>query len=468
MAVSEPFPTPVAPRPDPYAAWRIANYRLYALSWFAMTMARQIEFLAVGIYLYGPNKDVLALGWQGLVMALPAMLLAIAGGQLADRFDRRWVLATMLCLTAADAAALGVACNYHLSAPWIYLLLVLNAVGQALGAPSRTALLPWIVPPEQFAGAVAWNSTVYQIGTMVGPAVGGLLLWAAAGQGVPFALGCVVLFRLLGLAGTLLVRTYRPDHKQSSISLETLVAGIRFVRSQKPILATISLDLFAVLLGGATFVLPAFADQVLHVPDAKIGAVVGYLRSAEAVGAILMAVLLAHLPPIRHAGRTMLWAVAGFGAATVCLGLSQYSLDCAGGHVLDRGAGQHQRRRPPHAHPVAHAGRHAGAGDRGEQRLHRGLQRIGRHGVRRDGRSVWSGPLDCRRRGGGHLGRVGMCRTLAADPLDRLAGRPASGRRGMYSSRSAVRECVTSVIEYGYVAAERPSSACPRRAWARG
>ena len=284
MAVSEPFPTPDTPRPDPYATWRIANFRLYAASWFAMTMARQIEFLAVGIYLYGPNKDVLALGWQGLAMALPAMLLAIAGGQLADRFDRRWVLASMLCLTAADAAALGVACYFHLSAPWIYLLLVVNGVGQTLGAPSRSALLPWIVPPEQFAGAVTWNSTVFQISTMVGPAVGGLLLSTSASHGVPVALACVVLFRLFGLAGTLLVRTYRPDRKQSSISLETLVAGIRFVWGQKPILATISLDLFAVLLGGATFVLPAFADQVLHVPDGKIGAVVGYLRRRRLPG----------------------------------------------------------------------------------------------------------------------------------------------------------------------------------------
>ncbi len=324
MAVSEPPPTPDTPRSDPYAAWRIASFRLFAVNWFLMTMARQIEFLAVGIYLYGPDKDVLALGWQGLAMALPAMLLAIAGGQLADRFDRRWVLAAMLCLTAADAAALGAACYFHLSAPWIYLLLVLNAVGQALGAPSRAALLPWIVPQRQFASAVAWNSTVYQISTMVGPAVGGLLLTISAGQGVPVALACVVLFRLLALAGTLLLRTHRPDRKQSTISLETLVAGIRFVWSRKPILATISLDLFAVLLGGATFVLPAFADQVLHVPDAKIGAVVGYLRSAEAAGAIFMALMLAHLPPIRRAGRTMLWAVAGFGAATVCLGLSKY------------------------------------------------------------------------------------------------------------------------------------------------
>jgi MFS family permease len=325
MADSEPSPVPGTPPPDPYATWRNANFRLYAVNWFAMTMARQIEFLAVGIYLYGPKKDLLALGWQGVAMALPMMLLAIAGGQLADRFDRRRVLASMLCLTAGEAVALCAACYYHLSAPWIYLLLVINGVGQTLGAPSRTALLPWIVPPEQFARAVTWNTTVFQIATMVGPAAGGFLLSTSLRHGVPIALAFVVLFRLLGLAGTLLLRTDRPQRKQASISRETLVAGIRFVRSQKPILATISLDLFAVLLGGATFVLPAIADQVLGFHDeATIGAVVGYLRAAEAAGAISMAILLAHLPPFRRAGRTMLWAVAGFGASTVCLGFSKY------------------------------------------------------------------------------------------------------------------------------------------------
>jgi MFS family permease len=289
-----------------------------------MTMARQIEFLAVGIYLYGTDKNVLALGWQGLATALPALLLAIAGGQLADRFDRRWILASTLALTASTAALLGVACSCHAPAPWIYLLLALAAVGQTLGAPSRTALLPWIVPPRQFAGAVTWNSTVYQVSTMAGPAVGGLLLSASASQGVPLALGCVVFFRVLGLAGILCVRTVRPDRKHASLSLQTLAAGVRFVWSNKPILATMTLDLFAVLLGGATFLLPALADQVLNVPKEQVPAVAGYLRSAEAVGAILMAVLLAHLPPLCRAGRAILWAVAGFGAATIGLGLSRH------------------------------------------------------------------------------------------------------------------------------------------------
>ncbi len=309
---------------DPYAAWRIGSFRLYAASWVAMTMARQIEFLAVGIYLYGPDKDVLALGWQGLAMAVPALLLSVAGGQLADRFDRRWVLVLTLALTAANAAVLGLACYCHVPVPWIYLLLVVNAVGQTLGAPSRTALLPWIVPQQQFAGAVTWNSTIYQVSTMLGPAAGGFLLSTSASRGVPIALGCVVFFRLLGLIGILCVRTVRPNCKQSSTSLQTLVAGVRFVWNNKPILATMTLDLFAVLLGGATFLLPALADQVLSFPKDHVPTVTGYLRSAEAVGAIIMAVLLAHLPPIRRAGRTILWAVAGFGAATVCLGLSRH------------------------------------------------------------------------------------------------------------------------------------------------
>jgi MFS family permease len=324
MTPPDPSQTPDA-RPDPYGAWRIGNYRLYAASWFLMTMARQIEFLAVGVYLYGSTRDLLALGWQGLVMAVPAMLLAIPGGHLADRFDRRWVLAAMLLLTGLDTAALSLACAWHLPAVWIYLLLVIDAVGQALGSPSRTALLPWIVPPDRFANAVAWNSTVFQISTMVGPVAGGYLIWIFAERGVPMAMACVVLLRGLSLVGILLVPTRRPERVQSSISLDTLVAGIRFVWRHKPILATITLDLFAVLLGGATFVLPAFADQVLgYHSQEKMAAVAGYLRAAEAVGAIVMAIALAHLPPIRRAGWTMLWAVGGFGAATVCLGSSRW------------------------------------------------------------------------------------------------------------------------------------------------
>ena len=151
MADPAPSPIPDTSRADPYAAWRIANYRRFAISWFAMTISRQIETVAIGVYIYAQTNSVLALGMLGLVQALPVMLLAIPGGQLADRVDRRLVLASTLCLTALVAAGLSLACYSHLPIRWIYILLVVNAVGQALGAPSRTALLPWIVPPDRFA-----------------------------------------------------------------------------------------------------------------------------------------------------------------------------------------------------------------------------------------------------------------------------------------------------------------------------
>ena len=323
MVLSDPSPPPAAPRPDPYAAWRIANYRHFAASWFAMTISRQIETVAMGVYIYAQTNDKGALGILGLVQALPVMLLAIPGGQLADRVDRRLVLAATLGLTALVAAGLSLACCFPVPSLWIYLLRVVNSVGHSLGAPSRTALLPWLVPAEWFSNAVSWNTTIFRVGSMVGPALGGLIISLQADWGVALALATVAAGRLLALSGIVILPTHRPENRQTSISLESLVAGVRFVWTHKMILATISLDLFAVLLGGATYLLPAFALDVLHFPKEANGLIVGLLWSAEAVGAIAMAILLAHLPPIRRAGWTMLQAVAGFGVATIIFGLSR-------------------------------------------------------------------------------------------------------------------------------------------------
>ncbi len=323
MASSAATSAPGPQRPDPYAAWRIGNYRLYATSWFAMTIARQIETVAIGVYIYATTGNVLDLGILGLVQAVPAMLFAIPGGQLADRFDRRLVLATVLVLAAALTAGLGAACYFQVSPAWIYPLLIVNAMCQALGAPSRTALLPWIVPAAKFSNAVSWNSTIFHVATMVGPVLGGLLLSVSTGWGTSLALSVVFAGRLLALLGTLMLPTHRPEARDTTISLASLAAGIRFVWKQKVILATITLDLFAVLLGGATYLLPAFAEDVLHFSKEHVGTAVGLLRSAEAAGAIAMAVLIAHRPPIRRAGVTLLRAVAGFGAATMVFGLSR-------------------------------------------------------------------------------------------------------------------------------------------------
>ncbi len=303
---------------DPYAAWRSRDFRLFAGSWFAMMFGKQIETVAVGIHIYDRTGDPLARGWVGLVQALPVMLLAIPGGQIADRVNRRTVMAVMLAVSALVSVGLVLAAAEHLSLPWIYALLTAGAVSQALGTPSRAALLPQLVAPQHFSNAVTWNTTVFHIASMSGPAIGGLLI--GAGQDTAVAFAAVAVCRLLSLAAILTLRNRPPQPSAESISWNSLAAGVRFVWKTKLILATISLDLFAVLLGGAAYLLPIFAKDILRVGASGLG----FLRSAEAVGAVSTAMLIAHLPPFRRAGRTMLWAVAGFGAATIVFGLSHW------------------------------------------------------------------------------------------------------------------------------------------------
>jgi MFS family permease len=311
----------VSIKPDPYAPWRSRDYRRYAYSWFGMVFSKQIETLAVSVYfvnVYSPANAPLALGMLGLVQALPVMLLSIAGGQIADRFDRRLVMIAMLCVNTLVTVGLVIVALTSGSPPLIYLLLGVGAVAQALGSPARSALLPQLVPTETFSNAVAWNSTIHYLSSVIGPAVGGGILAVWEQPAVSFAV--VGVCRLLSLLAIALMRFRPVDHPRESISWHSVVAGIRFVRNTKLILATISLDLFAVLLGGVTYLLPIFAKDILHVGPLGLG----FLRAADAVGAMCMAMVLVHLPPMRRAGVMLLWAVAGFGMATIVFGLSHW------------------------------------------------------------------------------------------------------------------------------------------------
>ena len=303
---------------DPYAVWRNRDFRLYSISWLAIVMASQIETVAVGIHIYARTADPLALGWIGLVRALPVILLAIAGGQLADRFDRRTIMILTLTLGVLSTAGLAALAYFESPIRWFYAFLLLGAIGQALGSPARAAILPQLVPVSIFSNAMVWNSSLFQVSTMVGPALGGFLLGRQ--DYTPPAFALALLLRLGGIIPIFMLRVKQPLQKAGDISLRNVLAGIRFVRNQKVILATITLDMFAVLVGGVTYLLPLFAKDILHVG----GMGLGLLRSAEAIGAIVMAMAIAHLPPIKHAGRAMLWAVTGFGAATILFGLSPW------------------------------------------------------------------------------------------------------------------------------------------------
>jgi MFS family permease len=311
----------VSIKPDPYAPWRSRDYRRYAYSWFGMMFSKQIETLAVSVYfvnIYSAVDAPLALGVLGLVQALPVMLLSIAGGQIADRYNRRYVMMATLFVNALVSIGLVAVALTSGSAPLIYILLGVGAVAQALGGPARSAMLPQLVPSEMFSKAVAWNSTIYYMGSVIGPAAGGAIMAVWEHPAVAFA--TVGVCRVLALAAVAAMHFRPVDRPSESISWQSVIAGIRFVRDTKLILATISLDLFAVLLGGVTYLLPIFAKDILHVGPFGLGV----LRSADAIGAMCMAMVFVHLPPMRRAGVMLLWAVAGFGAATIIFGLSHW------------------------------------------------------------------------------------------------------------------------------------------------
>jgi len=303
---------------DPYGAWRSPAYRLFSAGWLGITMAGQIETVAVGIHLYTETQAVMALGWMGLVKALPVMLLSIAGGQLADRYNRQKLVIITQAVTAVASAGLLALAWAGAPVKWFYVCLLVSSIGQALGGPARSALLPQLVPVSLFSNAMAWNTSLFRVGTMIGPVLGGLLL--GRHDYTPPALALAFLLRGGGLMAIMRLKLQRQVRQAVDSSLRSMLEGIRFVRDNKVVLATITLDMFAMMVGGVTYLLPLFAKDVLNVG----GMGLGFMRAAEALGAIVMAMAIAHLPPIRNAGRAMLWAVALFGASTVMFGLSQW------------------------------------------------------------------------------------------------------------------------------------------------
>jgi MFS family permease len=307
--------TTLVPPHDPYAALRQPGYRLYLIGWIVALLGTQIESVAVGWQLFDRTGDALVLGWVGLVQALPVILLAIPAGQLSDKVSRRTIL--MATMAAASLCSIGLALLSWRTGPvWAYYaVLGAGATANAIGWPARAALVPQLVPTEQLANAITWNSTTFQLASIVGPGLGGLIVAYHATAG--YALAALGFATFAGLLGFVALR--RPaTRSREPVSRESLIAGVRFVHRQKAILATITLDLVAVLLGGATYLLPVFAKDILHAGPTEFG----WLRAAPSVGALVMAMAMAHLPPAKYAGRAMLWAVAGFGVATVVFGLS--------------------------------------------------------------------------------------------------------------------------------------------------
>lgn len=305
-------------RHDPYAALRHRDYRLLFLGSILASIGTEMQATAIGWELYRRTNSATALGLIGLVQFIPVGLLSLPAGQAADRYNRRLVFA--VAQVAMTMAALGLA---ELSwtegpVPWVYACLFLAGTSRAFSAPARWSLVPRVVPERVLSNAITWNASSWQIASMAGPAAAGLLIWATGAEAPAYLLSAACAVFSAGLF--VLIHDPGGGRRVSEAgSWQSLLAGIAFVRRSKLILATITLDLFAVLLGGATALLPIYARDILDIGPRGLG----WLRAAPSIGAFVMAIGLAHRPPMRRAGRTLLWAVAGFGLATIGFGLSR-------------------------------------------------------------------------------------------------------------------------------------------------
>jgi MFS family permease len=306
---------------DPYAVLRYANYRYFALGRSFFTLATQMQTVAVSWDIYqrlqvNTRDAALALGMIGLVQVLPMMVLTLPGGQAADRFDRKTILRTTQLLFAICALALLFLSRTQAHVGLYYVVLGIAACGRAFTAPAIASLFPTLIPRHLLPNAMTWNSTIFQVSAMIGPALGGAIVakWGPATSYTVNIFCAGLAFLTFSLTVPAAARAEKPP-----ITWNSLVSGVRFVFGTRLLLGLFCLDLFAVLLGGATALLPIFANDILKAGPQGYG----LLRAAPSVGAVIMALITAHLPPWRKAGRIMLLAVGGFGAATIVFGVSK-------------------------------------------------------------------------------------------------------------------------------------------------
>ncbi len=299
---------------DAYTAFRSRDFRLLLSGTFLTNFGLQMLSVAVSWDLYMQTHSALVLGNVGFVQVAPFLLFALFAGHVADRYDRRRVMLVTQVLLLAGSALLAFAPR---TVTLIYTCLFLIQMARALQGPARQAMLPEIVSMDALSNAITWHTSAFEIASVTGPALAGILVASAGSSAVYMTqVGCAAL-----TLGCVWMLHYRGKGTGEAVPVEgrSLLEGLRFVWRSKLVLPAISLDLFAVLFGGATALLPIFAVDILHAGARGLG----WLRAASSIGAILMAFLQAHAGPLRRSGLVLLWCVAGFGAATVVFGFSR-------------------------------------------------------------------------------------------------------------------------------------------------
>ena len=304
------------PADDQFTVLRHPDLRRYLSARLLVGVATQVQTVAVGWQVFSVSGDPFDLGLVALSQFLPFILLILPAGHVADRYDRRHVqLLTYVLLAVCAAVLLAISLAGVTDTAPVFGVMVLFGIARAFNQPTGQALLPNLAPIRLFPQAVAANSSLGQVATIAGPAIGGVLV--VVGVAVAYALSVVLL-----VAGVLLVSRLRgggrEERSREPVSWSTLLSGITFVRSRPIVLGSISLDLFAVLFGGATALLPIYAGEILDVGPVGLGV----MRAAPAVGAALLAAAVTVRPIRRHVGRWMFGGVVAFGVATIVFGFS--------------------------------------------------------------------------------------------------------------------------------------------------
>jgi MFS family permease len=303
---------------DSRAAFRYPDFRRYLLARLLTTLSSEMQSVAVGWQMYSITHRPLDLGLAGLAQFLPAVCLFLVTGHVSDRVPRKRILLTCVVAFGVCSALLLTFALRHIATVYpIYAVLLMNGTVRAFNAPAAQSFLPLILPRSVFPNAVTWNSSAFQASTIAGPMLGGILYGVT---GSPEYVYGTALIGYLAAAFTLSgVQAAQAAPAQITDMAENVLAGLRYIWRNKLVLGAMSLDLFAVLLGGAVALLPVYAREIL-----KVGALgLGFMRSAPGVGALLTSLLVAHWPLRRRAGPAMFWCVFAFGLFTIVFGLSR-------------------------------------------------------------------------------------------------------------------------------------------------
>jgi MFS family permease len=301
---------------DRWQALRHRDFQLVLLSRFSASLGEQMIRVALGWEIYERTNDPFYLGLVGLVQVLPVILLSLFAGHVADRYNRKHIVIVTQAGLGLFSLGLAALSFTHGSLILIYLCLFMFGVMRAFNDPANSTLLAQSVPSEAFENAATWGSSAWQIASVVGPAFGGFLL-AYFKSGAEIFLINAISCTIFATAVSFMKLRPIPQSKESP-SVASLLAGFHFLRDSQILLAAITLDLFAVLFGGAVALLPVYAKDILNVGPAGLG----WLQSAQSIGAITMAAIMIYIPPLQNAGKTLLFAVAGFGIATIIFGIS--------------------------------------------------------------------------------------------------------------------------------------------------